>query len=123
MNRIHPRPMPSLIAVTVVAIALGGLAPAAQARERQATVTGAHGKTATRSVARSGGDVSSSSTGPNGGTRSRTVDRSSTGTQATLSGPNGATATRSTVKTETGSTTTVTGANGKSGTIEVSRRR
>lgn len=72
------------------------LATAAEARERQTTITGANGKTATRQVQRAGGDVQSSTTGPNGKTASRTVDRSSSGTTATVTGPNGKTATRTT---------------------------
>jgi hypothetical protein len=109
----------AVIATLVVAAsALLAAVPAAQARERQVTVTGSKGKTATRSVARSGGDVSSSTTGPNGKTRSRSVDRSASGVQATLTGPNGQTATRSTTKTDTGSSTTT----GKATTMEVIRQ-
>jgi hypothetical protein len=113
----------AVIATLVVAAsALLATVPAAQARERQVTVTGSKGKTATRSVARSGGDVSSSTTGPNGKTRSRSVDRSASGVQATLTGPNGQTATRSTTKTDTGSSTTVTTPTGKTTTVEVTRQ-
>lgn len=71
---------------------------AAQARERQTTVTGANGQTATRMVSRSQGDVSSQTTGPNGATASRSVDRSASGTQAVVTGPRGKSATRSTTR-------------------------
>ncbi len=82
------------LAVAIAGTAL--LATAAEARERNTTITGANGKTATRQVQRAGGDVQSSSTGPTGKVRSRTVDRSAGGTTATLTGPNGQTATRTT---------------------------
>jgi hypothetical protein len=81
------------------ALAAVALQPdAAQARERQATLTGANGKTATRHVVRAGGDVSSSTTLPGGRTSSRVVDRSASGTTATVTGPNGRTATRTVVR-------------------------
>ena len=48
----------SLLSATLVtAIALLGAAASAEARERHTTVTGANGKTATRNVERSDGDV------------------------------------------------------------------
>ena len=72
---------------------------AASARERHTSITGAQGKTATREVSRSQGDVSSSTTGPNGKTASREVDRSASGTSATLTGPNGKTVQRETTHT------------------------
>ena len=113
----------SLLSATLVtAIALLGAAASAEARERHTTVTGANGKTATRNVERSDGDVSSSTTGPNGKTSSRDVDRSADGTQAMVSGPNGKTATRSTAKTSTGSSTTVTTSGGKTATVDVTRQ-
>ena len=88
----------SLIRATAVAAALSALlvTQAASARERHTSVTGAQGKTATRDVNRSQGDVSSSSTGPNGKTSSREVDRSASGTSATITGPNGKTVQRKT---------------------------
>ena len=90
--------MKNLTLMTLAAAIAGTalLATPAEARERNTTITGANGKTATRQVQRAGGDVQSSSTGPNGKTRSRTVDRSASGTTATLTGPNGQTATRTT---------------------------
>lgn len=91
-------------ALTLLALmaALAGLAvwpDTAQARERQTSVTGPGGKTATRHVARQNGDVSSSTTLPSGKTLSRSVDRSATGTSATLTGPRGKSVTRSTTVT------------------------
>jgi hypothetical protein len=73
-------------------------AGAAQARDRQTTITGPNGQTATRDVSRSQGDVSSQTTGPNGATASRSVDRSASGTQATVTGPRGKSATRNTTR-------------------------
>jgi hypothetical protein len=105
MNRMdRPTPaMPRLVlvafAAAVLGAALAAVPPAAEARERVTTVTGAQGKSATRQVSRVRGDVQSSTTGPNGKTMSRTVDRSAAGTTATLTGPNGRTATRTTTVT------------------------
>lgn len=87
------------LAAAVLGASLAVLPPAAEARQRQTTVTGAQGKTATRNVSRVKGDVQSSTTGPNGKTTSRSVDRSATGTTATVTGPNGQTATRTTTVT------------------------
>jgi hypothetical protein len=89
----------------------------AQARERQANISGSNGNSATRNVQRAGGDVSSSSTGVHGKTRSRNVDRSAEGTQATVVGPNGKAATRSSSALGQGdSTTTLTGPDGQTAT-------
>ena len=87
-----------LIRTGTLAVVLSALlvTQAASARERHTSVTGAQGKTATRDVSRSQGDVSSSSTGPNGKTSSREVDRSASGTSATITGPNGKTVQRKT---------------------------
>jgi hypothetical protein len=85
-----------LLAVVAALIGVAALPIEAQARERNTTVTGANGKSATRNVQRAGGDVQSSTTGPNGKTSTRTVDRSASGTTATVTGPNGKTATRTT---------------------------
>ncbi len=94
-----------LVAVTacaaMLASALAVLPAPAQAGERQTTVTGANGKTATRNVARQNGDVQSSTTGPNGKTASRSVDRSASGATATLTGPNGKVASRTTTRSAT----------------------
>lgn len=87
---------PTLIALAAALAATFAMAESAQARERQTTLTGANGKTATRHVVRAQGDVQSSTTGPNGKTMSRSVDRSASGTTATLTGPKGKTATRTT---------------------------
>jgi hypothetical protein len=106
----------------VGACALLTLAQPVDARERQGTVTGPKGQTATRDVSRMQGDVSSSTTGPKGQTASRDVDRSSTGTTATVTGPRGKSGTRNTTHTGTGSDTTVTGPNGQSGTVNVTRQ-
>lgn len=85
--------------VIVLASATGLLAAgAAEARERNTTVTGANGKTLQRQVTRSQGDVSSTTTLPGGKTTSRVVERSSAGTTATLTGRNGRTATRVTTR-------------------------
>jgi hypothetical protein len=108
----------ALIVVAAVC-AFGGFATEAQARNRQTTVTGAGGQTATRDVFRQRGDVSSSTTGPNGKTASRTVDRSATGTTSTIVGANGKTAERVTTRTDTGSQSTVTGPNGQTGSVTV----
>lgn len=92
--------MNALFSLTLAAaLATVALQPdLAQARERQSTLTGANGKTATRHVVRGGGDVTSSTTLPNGKTSSRVVDRSASGTTATVTGPNGKTATRTVVR-------------------------
>lgn len=87
---------PTLIALAAALTATLAIGENAQARERQTTITGANGKTATRHVVRQQGDVQSSTTGPNGKTTSRSVERSASGTTATLTGPNGKTATRTT---------------------------
>jgi hypothetical protein len=114
--------LPYIFAIAITAVALLGALNAAEARERHTTVTGSNGKTASRDVARSGGDVSSSTTGPNGKTSSRQVDRSIGGTQVTVTGRNGQSATRSTTQTDTGSSTTVTTSGGKSATVDVTRQ-
>ena len=90
-----------LIRATAIAVTLGALLAnqSAMARERQTSVTGANGKTATHDVHRSQGDVSSSTTGPNGKTSSRQVDRSASGATATMTGPNGKTVQRATTVT------------------------
>ena len=123
MNVSNLRIPTRLFAAVLVGAALLPLAatPAA-ARERHTTVTGANGKSATRSVERAKGDVSSSTTGPNGKSSSRVVDRSAGATSATLTGPNGKTATRETTRTDSGSTTTMTGANGKTAAVTVDRQ-
>lgn len=89
----------STIAVVTAALCSALAILPAEARERQTTVTGANGKTATRNVSRQNGDVQSSTTGPNGKTSSRSVDRSASGTVATVTGPNGQSATRTTTRT------------------------
>lgn len=125
MNTIHLKTMPkslagrTLILALASAAALLGVSGDALARGRSTSMTGANGQTATRSVNRSAGDVSSSSTGPNGNTASRLVLRSATGTTSTMTGFNGNTATRSTTRTDTGSQTTVTGPNGQTGSVTV----
>jgi len=119
---MHSNRLSLLSTAAVIAAALLAGAPAAQARERQVSVHGSQGKSLTRQVSRSDGDVSSSTTLGNGKTASRTVDRSADGTQATLTGPNGATATRSTTKTDTGSSTTISTGSGKSATVDITRQ-
>jgi hypothetical protein len=94
----------STLTIAALCVAVLGAAIAAapadvEARQRQTSVTGANGKTATRNVTRAGGDVQSSTTGPNGKTASRSVDRSATGTTVTVTGPNGKTSTRTTTVT------------------------
>lgn len=89
----------SLLALVAALVGATALPDAAQARERSTTVTGANGKSATRSVSRAGGDVQSSTTGANGKTTSRTVDRSAAGTTAVVTGPNGQSVTRTTTVT------------------------
>jgi hypothetical protein len=106
----------------VGACALLTLAQPVDARERQGTVTGPNGNTATRDVSRMQGDVSSTTTGPNGRSASREVDRSSTGTTATVTGPRGKSGSRNTTRTGTGSDTTVTGPNGQTGAVTVTRQ-
>lgn len=64
---------PTLLAIVAALAAPLSLADAAQARERHTTVTGPHGKSATRDVVRQHGDVQSSTTGPNGKTVTRTT--------------------------------------------------
>lgn len=115
------RHVTTLIAVAGLVL-MAAQADTAEARERKTTVTGANGKTATRSVNRQQGDVSSSTAFGNGKTSSRAVEREPGSTQATMTGPNGGTATRSTTRTDTGSTTTLSGPQGKSGTVDVTRQ-
>jgi hypothetical protein len=128
MNAHHTTPArKSLHTLGAVLTALGicallALAAPAQARERQGSVIGPKGQTATRDVSRMQGDVSSSTTGPRGQTASREVDRSSTGTTATVTGPRGKSGSRSTTRTGTGSDTTVTGPNGQTGAVTVTRQ-
>jgi hypothetical protein len=89
----------SLIALAAAAaVLLAASGPAEAGRQRLSTVTGPHGKTATRTVARDHGDVQSSTTGPNGRASSRVVDRSPGQTTATVTGPNGQSATRTTTR-------------------------
>ena len=109
-------------------VALGALylaAVAAQpalARDRQTTVTGPQGHSATRDVSRAQGDVASSTTGANGkALASRNVDRSASSTTSSVTGPQGKGATRQTTRTESGSNTTVTGPNGQTGGVVVTR--
>jgi hypothetical protein len=98
-----------LLAVMAITTVLGAaLTPAAEARTRQTTVTGAQGKSASRQVTRDHGDVSSSTTGPNGKSTSRVVDRSPGQTTATVTGPNGQSATRTTKRSRTSTATTST---------------
>ena len=89
----------ALLALMAALTGLAALPDPTQARERQTSVTGSGGKTATRNVARQGGDVNSSTTLPSGKTTSRSVDRSAGGTTATVTGPIGQTVTRSTTVT------------------------
>jgi hypothetical protein len=105
----------------VSACALLTLAAPAEARERQGSVTGSNGNTATRSVSRVQGDVSASTTGPRGKTTSREVERTATTTTATTTGPNGNSVSRDTTRNSEGSQTTITGSNGQSGTVTVAR--
>jgi hypothetical protein len=128
MNAHHTTPasagwtkIGALIA-TVSTCAVLALATPAQARERQGSVTGPNGQTATRDVSRMQGDVSSTTTGPKGQSASREVDRSSTGTTATVTGPRGKSGSRNTTRTGTGSNTTVTGPNGQTGAVTVTRQ-
>jgi hypothetical protein len=90
---------------SLLAVSLAMLCGPTPARERQTTTTGAQGKTATRNVNRSQGDVSSTTTGPNGKTSSRVVDRQKGQTTATVTGPNGETSTRQTTYDSTRQTT------------------
>jgi hypothetical protein len=106
------------LAFTCAALALA-VAGAAHAGARQTTITGPHGKTATRSVTRDDGHVVDTTTGPNGATRTRTVDRSPGATDVTVDTATGKTATRDTTRSADGSTTTLTGRNGRTGTIVV----
>jgi hypothetical protein len=99
MNRFTSTFALAALSAAVIGTTLAVVPVDADARQRQTTVTGANGKTATRSVTRAGGDVQSSTTGPNGKTTSRSVDRSAAGTTATVTGPNGKTATRTTTVT------------------------
>lgn len=84
--------------LTLIALASALSLGSAQARDRQTTVTGPNGQTATRDVSREQGQVNSSTTGPNGKTSSRSVARSASGATATATGPNGKTATRTTTR-------------------------
>jgi hypothetical protein len=102
-----------------LALSLAGflavVAEPAHARDRQATWSGANGKSATRDVHRANGDVSSTTTGANGKLLgSRNVDRSAEGAQATVTGPKGQSVSRNTTAQGNGdSATTVTGPNGQ----------
>ena len=105
----------TLIAVAALILATG----AAQAGTRHTTVTGPQGASASRTVERSGGQVTDTTTGPNGNSRVRAVSRTPGETTATVTHANGTTSSRDTQRTSTGSTTTVTGPQGKTGTIVV----
>ena len=113
----------SLRSITLAAFCLAALtAQPVLARDRQATVTGANGQSATRNVARVQGDVSMSTTGAQGQTlASRHVDRSAGSTTSATTGPRGRSATRETTRTESGSSTTVTGPNGQTGSVAITR--
>ncbi len=117
---------PALLFTVVMSLASAGVLLAAavdaQARERNATVTGPGGNVAQRHATRSQGDVSSTTTGPNGRTASRNVDRSPGAATATVTGPSGQTATRNTTRTDGGSQTTVTGPNGQTNSLTVTRQ-
>lgn len=117
----HKLSFPVIAFAAMLVVSQGFAAPEALARDRSVTATGANGKSATRSVSRANGDVSSSTTTSGGKTASRTVDRSAEGSSSTMTGPNGQSATRQTTRTETGSTTTVTGPKGQTGSVTVSR--
>jgi len=124
IQRAASRRSSALLAIVVSLASAGallGVADDAQARQRATTVTGPNGKTATRNVDRSAGDVSANTAGSNGATSSRAVDRSAAGTTATSTGPKGKTASRATTRTATGSQTTVTGPNGQTGSATVTR--
>ena len=110
-----------LILLLASAAALVCVTDDALARGRNTLITGANGQTASRSVARSEGNVSASTTGANGKTASRVLSRSASGTTSTMTGFNGNTATRTTTRTNTGSQTTVTGPNGQTGSVTVTR--
>lgn len=113
----------SLRSIALAALCLAVLsAQPALARERQATVTGANGNSATRDVSRAQGDVSSSTTGAHGKTlATRNVDRSAGSTTGSATGPQGKSASRVTTRSETGSSTTVTGPDGQTGSVTATR--
>jgi len=116
----HASPLRSASLAALCLAALAG--QPALARDRQATLTGPQGHSATRDVSRTQGDVSSSTTGTNGKTlASRNVDRSASSTTGSVTGPQGKNATRQTTRTEGGSNTTVTGPNGQTGGVVVTR--
>ena len=127
MNTIHMTTSLTSLSVRPFVLALASAAALlcvtddALARGRNTTITGANGQSASRSVARSEGNVSSSTTGANGKTASRVLNRSASGTTSTMTGFNGKTATRSTTRTDTGSQTTVTGPDGQTGSVTVTR--
>lgn len=109
------------IALATLYLAVFAVQPAL-ARERQAAVTGANGKSATRDVSRVHGDVSSRTTSAQGKTlATRNVDRSAGSTTGSVTGPQGKSGTRETTRTETGSSTTVTGPKGQTGSVAVTR--
>jgi hypothetical protein len=113
--------LPTFCAAVFGAAALLALPGALQARERQTTVTGADGQTATRNVVREHADVASTTTGPKA-TRSRVVDRSRGGAEATVTGRNGGTVTRSTVRAAGSTSHTITGPQGQTRGVAVTRQ-
>lgn len=96
MNTISRTSTFATLTFAAVAAMLLVVSADAGARERHTSVAGANGKTATRDVARSNGDMQSTTTGANGKTSARSVDRSASGAVATVTGPNGKTAARQT---------------------------
>lgn len=77
------------------------LAGPASAWERNSTVTGPNGQTASRSVTRNQGNVAVTNTGPKGQTmtRNRTYDPTTGTTTGTVTGPNGKSASRTVTRT------------------------
>ena len=87
------------LAPVLTCLLLGMTCDLALARTRQTTVTGPQGQTASRSINRERGQVSSTTTLPNGQTASRQVSRQDGQANATVSGPNGQTFNRTTTIT------------------------
>lgn len=109
------------VGLAAVCLAIFAAQPAL-ARERQGSVTGPQGKTATHDVSRAQGNVSSSTTNAQGKTlASRGVERNAGSTQGTVTGPQGQSTTRETTRNADGADTTVTGPKGQTGTVSVTR--
>lgn len=102
----------TLATAFALAAMLGMAASPAQAFTRNTTVTGADGKTASRNVTRSGGNVARTTVYPDGRTGSRVVTRNDGHVDAQVTGANGRSWSRVAQRQPGQASTTVNGPNG-----------